>query len=366
MQDVRLIMETWSHMPTAVLSTVAGLLDVDSMQQARLVCKAWQQPVSLAIHTVRPRITGLLGLQWHNLRLLSQAFPACTVLDLRSYRVPHDSGQHLQGTAFIKIHLSNVEAGPDHKKAFQELHDYIVCASSYQPCLSFEVDIHMIHQYGLLGSTDELFTDDLCLKLLQFPDSACITKLNVGSMPVHVTGKGLICISHMTALTELNLVCRHDIDDVHLELLASLVNLTELKIGPLKHCSSQGLINTLSHLSRLEKLSLTDAVGVSDDCLVQVSAALSDNLQALSLANCPQLTDESVPYLGMPHLSTLFFSNTAQVSLEGVEELIAQSTVLVDLDFRGCACLTVRDRMKVQQRMLSRVYNSKLNPYDHY
>ena len=366
MQDVHLIMQTWSQMPTAVLSTVAGLLDVDSVQQARLVCKAWQQPVSLAVYTLRPRITGSLGLQWHNLPLLSKAFPACTELDLRSYRVTQDSGLHFQGTAFTKIHVSNVEAGPDHKQAFQELHDYIACACTYQPCLRFEVDIHMIHQYGLLGSTDELFTDDLCLKLLQFPDSACITKLNVGSMPVHVTGRGLICIANMTALTELNLVCRDDIDDVHLELLSSLVNLTELKIGPLKHCSSEGLVNTLSHLCRLEKLSLTDAVGVSDGCLAQVSAALSDNLLALSLANCPQLTDDSVPYLGMPRLSTLFFSNTAQISLQGVENLIAQSTALVDLDFRGCACLTVRDRMKVQQRMLARVYNTKLNPYDHY
>lgn len=366
MQDINLTMETWSQMSTAVLSIVAGLLDVDSMQQARLVCKAWQQPVSLAVHTLRPRITGSLGLQWHNLPMLSKAFPACTGLDLRSYRVTQDSGQHLQGTAFANIHLSNVEAGPDHKQAFQELHDYIACACTYQPCLKFEVDIHMIHQYGLLGSTDELFTDDLCLKLLQFPDSACVTKLNVGSMPVHVTGRGLVCIAHMTALTELNLVCRHDVDDVHLQLLSSLVNLTELKIGPLKHCSSEGLVNTLSQMRRLEKLSLTDAIGVSDSCLAQVSYALSDNLQVLSLANCPQLTDESVPYLGMPHLSTLFFSNTAQVSLQGVEDLIAQSTVLVDLDFRGCACLTVRDRMKVQQRMLARVYNSKLNPYYHY
>ena len=361
-----LIMETWAEMPVAVIRTVAGLLSVDSIQQARLVCKAWQQAASLAVHTLRPRITGSLGLQWHNLPLLSKAFPACSVLDLRSYKVPQDSGQHLQDTAFTQIHLSNVEAGPDHKRAFQELHDYIACASSHQPYLKCEVDIHMIHQYGLLGSTDELFTDDLCLKLSQFPESACITKLNAGSMPVHVTGRGLRSIAHMTALTELTLVCRQDIDDVHLELLSGLIRLTELKIGPLRLCSSEGLINTLSRLCRLQKLSLTDAVGVSDECLAHISAALSGNLQALSLANCPQLTDESVPYLGMPHLSTLFFSNTAQISLQGVEDLISQSSVLVDLDFRGCACLTVRDRMKVQQRMLARVYTTKFNVYDHY
>lgn len=366
MQGAHLNMEAWSQMPTAILSTVAGLLSEDSMQQARLVCKAWRQPVSLAVHTLRPRMTGSLGLQWHNLPLLSNSFPACSVLDLRAHRVPQDSGQHLQNTAFTQIHLSNVEAGPDHKQAFQELHDYIACASSYQPCLKFEVDIHMIHQYGLLGSTEELFSDDLCLKLLQFPHAACITKLNVGNMPVHVTGRGLSSVAQMTALTELSLLCRQDIDDMHLELLSGLTNLVELKIGPLKHCSSDGLVNTLSNLCRLEKLSLTDAIGFSDECLAHVSAALSHCLHALSLANCPQLTDEAVPYLAMPHLSTLFFSNTAQISLQGVENLIAQSTVLVDLDFRGCALLTVRDRMRVQQSMLARVYTPKFFPYDHY
>lgn len=356
-------METWPEVPFAVLRTIAGLLDVDSMQQARLVCKAWKQPASLAVHTLRPRITGSLGLQWHNLPLLSKAFPACRVLDLRSYRVPKDSGQHLQDTAFTQIHLSNVEAGPDHNRAFQDLHDYIACASSHQPHLSF--DIHMIHQYGLLGSTNELFTDELCLKLLHFPQTACITKLNVGSMPVPITGRGLAFIAQLTALTELTMVCHRDIDDVHLELLVGLTNLTELKVGPLKHCSSEGLMNVLPHLCHLQKLSLTDAVGVSDDCLAHVSAALSGTLQVLSLANCPQLTDECIPYLGMPHLSLLFFSNNAQISLNGVEDLIAQSTALQDLDFRGCACLTVRDRMKVQQRMLTRVYRRQFNAYDY-
>ncbi|KAL3159829.1 hypothetical protein ABBQ38_010232 [Trebouxia sp. C0009 RCD-2024] len=359
-------METWAEVPVAVLRTIASLLNVDSMQQARLVCRAWKEPASLAVHTLRPRITGSLGLQWHNLPLLSKAFPACRVLDLRSYKVPQDSGQHLKNTAFTHIHLSNVEAGPDHKRAFQDLHDYIACASSHKPCLHFEVDIHMIHQYGLLGSTDELFTDELCLKLLQFPESACITKLNVGSMPVPITGRGLAIIAHLTALTELTLICHQDIDDVHLELLSSLTNLTELKIGPLKHCSSEGLMNALPCLGHLQKLSMTDAVGVSDDCLAHVSAALSGNLQALSLANCPQLTDECIPCLAMPHLSSLFFSNNAQISLQGVEDLIAQSTVLQDLDFRGCACLTVRDRMKVQQRMLARVYTRQFNTYDHF
>lgn len=366
MQGANLNMEAWSQMPTAILSTVAGLLSEDSMQQARLVCKAWRQPVSLAVHTLRPRITGSLGLQWHNLPVLSKSFPACSTLDLRAHRVPQDTGQHLQNTAFTQIHLSNVEAGPDHKQAFQELHDYIACASSYQPCLKFEVDIHMIHQYGLLGSTEELFSDDLCFKLLQFPHSACITKLNVGNMPVHVTGRGLSSVAQMTALTELSVLCRQDIDDMHLELLSGLTNLVELKIGPLKHCSSDGLVNTLSNLCRLEKLSLTDAIGFSDECLAHISAALSHCLHALSLANCPQLTDEAVPYLAMPHLSTLFFSNTAQISLQGVENLIAQSTVLVDLDFRGCALLTVRDCMRVQQSMLARVYTPKFFPYDHY
>ena len=345
--------EAWTDMSFAVLRTVAASLDGASLQQVRLVCKAWQQPTSLAVDSLRPRITGSLGLQWHNLPLLSKAFPACTTLDLRSYKVPPDSGQHLQGTAFTKVLLSNVEAGPDHNKAFGELHKYVACASESNSSLTFKIDIHMIHQYGLLGSTEELFSDNLCLMLMQFPASACVTKLNAGSMPVPVTATGLSYIAKLTALTDLSLTCRQDIDDMHLQLLSELTNLTGLKIGPLKYCSSDALTDTLSQLCRLQKLSLSDAVWVSDECLGHVSAALSANLQALSLANCPQLTDESIAYLGMPHLSTLFFSNSPHVTLQGVEHLIGQSTALIDLDFRGCACLTVQDRMKVQQRLLA-------------
>lgn len=344
--------ETWTDMSSAVLRTVAASLDEASLQQVRLVCKAWQQPASLAVDSLRPRILGSLGLQWHNLPLLSKAFPACAVLDLRSYKVPPDSGQHLKDTAFTKVLLSNVEAGPDHNRAFGELQKYIACASENNSSLTFEVDIHMIHQYGLLGSTEESFTDNLCLLLMQFPASACITKLNAGSMPVPVTGTGLRFIAKLTALTDLSLTCYQDIDDVHLRVLSGLTNLTGLKIGPLKYCSSEALTDTLSHLCQLQKLSLSDAVWVSDECLGHVSAALSANLQALSLANCPQLTDESIAYLGMPHLSTLFFSNSPFVTLQGVDHLVGQSTALVDLDFRGCACLTVQDRMKVQQRLL--------------
>ena len=340
-------------MSIAVLHTVAALLDVGSMQQVRLVCKAWQQPASAAVSSLRPRITGSLGVQWCNLPLLSKAFPACEVLDLRSYKVPPDSGQYFQATAFTKILLSNLEAGPDHERAFQELRDYVICASRHQDSLSFEIDIHMIHQFGLLGSADEPFTDELCWMLVHFPSSASITKLNVGSMPVPVTGIGLSYIGLLTSLTELALISCTDIDEVHLQRLSALTCLTELKIGPLKQCSSHGLELMLSHLCHLQKLSLTDAIWISDECLIQFLTSLSTSLQALSLGNCPQITDESMPYFGRLHLSTLFFSNAPHVTLQAVEDLVAQSPALTDLDFRGCACLTVRDRMKLQQRLLA-------------
>ena len=320
-------MEIWAEVPTAVLCTVAGLLDVGSLQHTRVVCKAWQQAASLAVHTLSPRVTGPLGevhtlrpritrplgIQWHNMPLLSKAFPACRVLNLRSFQLSQDSGQHLQDTAFTQIRLCNEDRCPrDPVQAFHKLHDSIACASYHCPKkkLTFAVDIEMLHfNFGEAPrSRPDLFTDELCLQLLQFPKSAYITKLNAIGMAVPITGRGLRVIAHMTALRELTLICRQDIDDVHLELLSRLGSLTELKIGPLRGCSNDGVTNTLSQLSHLQKLSLTDAVEFSDQGLAHVSAALSGKLQALSFANCPRLTNESVSHLSTPHLSWLHFS----------------------------------------------------------
>jgi len=98
---------------------------------------------------------------------------------------------------------------------------------------------------------------------------------------------------------------------------------------------------------------LIDAIHIKDETIAHISCSLSATLRALSLANCPQLTDESMPYLCMPHLSTLFFSNNSFVTLQGVQQLASQSLSLVDLDFRGCTCLSVKDRMKLQQVLRS-------------
>ena len=112
-----------------------------------------------------------------------------------------------------------------------------------------------------------LFTDELCLQLLQILQSACITTLNAIGMPLPITGRGLRAIAHMTALRELTLICNQNIDDVHLELLSRLGNLTELEIGPLGGCSSEGVTNTLSQLCHLQEVSLTDAFEFTDQGL---------------------------------------------------------------------------------------------------
>ena len=339
----------WCEMSTAVLRSVAALLDESSMQQVRLVCKPWQQPTSLTVHTLRPRITGSLGLQWHNLHLLSKAFPACTVLDLRSYRVPTDSGQHLLNTSFAKVLLSNVEVDPNPSRSLEELRKYITSTISTNASLTVEVDIHQLPNF----LSHSPFTDEDCCTLMQYPASAHVVKLHLGNMPVPVTQRGLGFIAQLTKLTELSIICCEDIDDTHIAKLSALTNLIELKIGPLKGCTSEGLTNGLSKLNQLQKLSLTDAVHIQDDTVAHISGSLSASLQALSLANCPQLTDDSVLHLCMPHLSTLFFSNSSFITLQGVHDLASKSSSLVDLDFRGCICLSVRDRMKLQQMMLT-------------
>ena len=340
----------WADMSTAVLRSVAAFLDEGSMQQARLVCKAWQQPASCAVKVIRPRMTGSLGLQWHNLQLLSKAFLACTVLDLRSHKVPTDSGQYLLNTSFTKVLLSNVEADPDPRDSLEELHKYMAFAVDHNRSLIFDIDVYQLPNF----LSNAHFTDAACHKMMQYPASANIVKLHLGNMPVPVTMLGLGCIAKLTTLTELSVISCEDIDDEHMGLLSALTRLVELKLGPLKRCTSKGFMSGLSSMCQLQKLSLIDAIHVQDNTIACVSSSLSASLQALSLANCPQLTDGSVPYLCMPHLSTLFFSNSSFITLQGVQDLASQSSSLVDLDFRGCTCLSVRDRMKLQQFMLTR------------
>ena len=339
----------WDEMSVAVLHSVAALLDESSMQQVRLVCKAWKQPATLAIKTLRPRMTGSLGLQWHNLHQLSKAFPACRVLDLRSYKVPSDSAQHLSNTFLTTVLLSNVEADPEPSRSLQELQEYMMSAEIHNPVLSFVVDIY--HLPTFLSRAP--FTDAECRTMMQYPASAQVVTLHLGCMPVSVTQTGLGYIAQLTTLAELSVTCCEDIDDDHMTLLSALSNLVELRLGPLKCCTSEGLTNGLSTLTQLQRLYLTDAIHIRDETIAHVLCSLSASLQALSMANCPLLTDESMPYLCMPRLSTLFFSNSSFITLQGVQHLASQSSSLVDLDFRGCTCLSVRDRMKLQQVMLS-------------
>jgi len=294
-------------------------------------------------------MTGSLGLQWHNLHWLSKAFPACRVLDLRSYKVPSDSAQHLSNTFLTTVLLSNVEADPDPSRSLEELQMYMTSAERHNPVLSFVVNIH--HLPTFLSRAP--FTDAECLTMMQYPASAQVGRLHLGYMPVSVTQTGLGYIAQLTNLAELSVICCEDIDDNHMRLLSALTNLAELRLGPLKECTSEGLKNGLSTLTQLQKLSLIDVIHIKDETIAHISCSLSATLQALSMANCPQLTDESVPYLCMPHLSTLFFSNSSFITLQGVQHIASQSSSLVDLDFRGCTCLSVRDRMKLQQVMLS-------------
>lgn len=340
----------WDGMSVAVLHSVAALLDKCSVQQVRLVCKAWKQPATFATTTLRPRMTGSLGLQWHNLHWLSKAFPACKVLDLRSYKVPSDSAQHLSNTFLTKVLLNNVEGDPDPNRSLEELQKYMTSAGSHNPVLSFVVDIHHLPTFLLPAP----FTDAACLTMMQYPASAQVVTLNLGCMPVSVTQTGLGYIAQLTTLAELHVICCEDIDDKHMRLLSALSNLERLRLGPLKGCTSGGLTDGLSTLTQLQRLYLIDAIHIKDETIAHISCSLSATLRALSLANCPLLTDESMPYLCMRRLSTLFFSNSSFITLQGVQHLASQSSSLVDLDFRGCTCLSVRDRMKLQQVMLSR------------
>lgn len=262
--------------------------------------------------------------------------------------MPQGSGQHLQDTAFTEICLSNVKAGCS-DQAVQELHEYIACACSHRPSLCFSVDI------GLQNAPAASFTDRFCLALLQLPRCACVTNLDASSWPVPVTHRGLSHIAQITSLTKLQLICDYDQDigDEHLKLLSALTKLTDLCIGPLHLCTSEGLIHALSRLCYLERLSLGDAIHFSAKCLACVSAA---KLQALSLHYCTQLTDESVSCLSMPHLSELSFREVHGLSAFGLECLLAQSPALVHLNLLHCAGVTEKDLTLLSRRVQNQLW----------
>ena len=86
----------WDEMSVAVLHSVAALLHESSMQQIRLVFKAWKQAATFAINTLRPNMTGSLGLQ-------CQSLPS-----LQSIRSEVIQGAKYQRPAFVKhiLHYS--------------------------------------------------------------------------------------------------------------------------------------------------------------------------------------------------------------------------------------------------------------------
>ena len=338
----------WDEMSVAVLHSVAALLDWSSKQEVRLVCKAWKQAATLAINTLRPNMTGSLGLQWHNLNQLSKAFPACRVLDLRSYRVPSDSAQHLSNTLFTTVLLGNIESNPEPSRSLEKLQKYMMSAETHNPVLSFLVDVYHMPMY-LSGPR---FTDAECLTMMHLPASAKVVTLHLGCMPVSVTQAGLGYIAQLTTLAQLSVTCCEDVDDNHMRSLSALTNLVELRVGPLKGCTSEGFTDCLSTLTQLQRLYLMDAIHIKDETIAHIACSLSA-LRALSMANCPLLTDESMPYLCMLRLHILFFSNSSFITLQGVHRLVSQSSSLFDLDFRGCTCLSVRDRMQLQQMLRS-------------
>ena len=174
--------------------------------------------------------------------------------------------------------------------------------------------------------------------MMHFPASAQVVTLHLGCMPVSVTQTGLGYIAQLTTLVELSVTCCEDIDDNHMRLLSALTNLVELRLGPLKGCTSEGLTDGLSALTQLQRLYLLDAIHIKDETIAHIACSLSA-LRALSMANCPLLTDESMPYLCMLCLHILFFSNSSFITR--VHRLRSPHQ-LFDLDFRGCTCLSVR------------------------
>lgn len=152
-------------------------------------CSNLQGLASLAVHTLRPKVS--LVTQWHVLHLLSKDFSACNILDLRSLRVPQNSGQHLQDTAFTQIHLSNVKAGCK-DQTIQEPHEHIACACCHRPSLCFSINI------GVQNPTIDTFSDKFCLALLQLPRWACTANVDADTSPAPVIHREFSYIADMT------------------------------------------------------------------------------------------------------------------------------------------------------------------------
>ena len=342
----------WNDMSVAILRQIASRLDKNSLQQSRLVCSSWRQPASSAVQVLSPRFTGRLGLQWHDLPLLSQAFQACEVLDLRQKKIPLDSGQFLKNTGFNTVLLSNMDEGPSPGISFAKLHNYMTSAQSHKPSLSFEVHIHQPMSYAHSHVRDQEIQ-----RLVQYPAAAHVVKLHLYTMPVPVTQAGLSCIAQLTALTELSIICCEDINSQHFKMISALTGLIDLQIGPLKGCSSQGIMEGLVTLTQLQKLTLTDAINMQDSNIVQMSETFSATLQSLSLRNCPLLTDYALSQIALPKLSALFFSSNHFITLSAVELLASRSPSLVDIDCRGCAQIPrVGDWTKLRHNLLMRKF----------
>ena len=263
------------------------------------------------------------------------------------YKVPNDSAQHLSNTFFTTV-LLGIEANPEPSRSLEKLQKYMMSAEMDNPVLSFLVVVYHLPMYV----SGPRFTDADCLTMMHFPASARVVTLHLGCMPVSVTQTGLGYTAHLTTLVELSVTCCEDIDDNHMRLLSALTNLVELRLRPLKGRTSEGLTDGLSALTQLQRLYLMDAIHIKDETMAHIACSLSA-LRALSMANCPLLTDESMPYLCMLCLHILFFSNSSFITLQGVHRLVSQSSSLFDLDFRGCTCLSVRDRMQLQQILRS-------------
>ena len=336
----------WSDLPCVLLQEIAECLDPGSLQQVRLTCKTWKESGSLTLTCIRPRMTGCLGLQWHDLHRITHAFPGCDVLDLRSHKIQLHHPALLRGTTLKTILLSNVGSTLEDLKTLRAWTHH---ASVESPELQFHVDI--IHLPSQIADT--MFGDLSCQQLTQFPCTASIINLDLGRMPSKVSQSSLHHLATLTKLVGLSVICHEEIDDAHLDLVSSLTDLTHLTLGPVGMCSDHGIADTLSSLTQLQKLYLSEVVCIEDDTVAMLSKQLGPALHALSLSSCPLLSNECLHHLArMPHLTTLFFSNNESLTLSGVQEFVSKSSALVDLDFRGCASLTVADRMQLQRKLL--------------
>lgn len=339
----------WATVPDVIVQRIAGLLDLTSLQQLRLTCSTWRGPGSLTVEYLKPSMTGCLGLQWHDLSLVTKAFPACVVLDLRSHdQVELQSPAIFKDTLLKTVLLSIVSNTT--KKDLKTLRTWLSSASQESPTMTFNVHLHYLPAQ-LLGSAQ--LDDRACRFLANFPAAANIVTLDLGILPTHVSKASLHHVAELTKLAALLMICHEDIDDQHLDVVSNLTDLTQLTLGPVGMCSDQGIADALSSLSQLQTLHLTDAVCIEDNTLAMLSKQLGSVLNTLSLSCCPLLSNECLLHLArMPYLTRLFFSKTEHVDKTGVQDLVSQASALVHLDFRGCIGLTVSDRMQLQRELL--------------